>query len=80
MTGRRSHGRLSALNGVVHQGTSVTEQGWQLSVDATDRLDDGAAAQLAHLQRWLATHMRQVRLPDLTSASRISPEPENQGR
>ena len=44
---------------------SVTEQGWQLSVDATDRLDDGAAAQLAHLQRWLATHMRQVRLPDL---------------
>ena len=58
---------------------SVTEQGWQLSVDATDRLDDGAAAQLAHLQRWLATHMRQVRLPDLTSASIISPEPENQG-
>ena len=26
---------------------------------------DGEAAQLAHLQRWLATHMRQVRLPDL---------------
>ena len=24
MTGRRSHGRLSALNGVVHQGTTVT--------------------------------------------------------
>ena len=44
---------------------SVTEQGWQLSVDATDRLDDGAADQLAHLQRWLATHMRKVRLPDL---------------
>ena len=44
---------------------SVTEQGRQLSVDAPDRLDDGAAAQLAHLQRWLATHMRQVRLPDL---------------
>ena len=22
MTGRRSHGRLSALNGVVHQGTT----------------------------------------------------------
>ena len=43
----------------------VTEKGWQLSVDATDRLDDGAAAQLAHLQRWLTTHMRRVRLPDL---------------
>ena len=24
MTGRRSHGRLSALNGVVHQGSSIT--------------------------------------------------------
>ena len=24
MTGRRSHGRLSALNGVVHQGTDIT--------------------------------------------------------
>ena len=23
MTGRRSHGRLSALNGVVHQGKAV---------------------------------------------------------
>ena len=30
---------------------SVTAQGWQLSVDATDRLDEGAADQLAHLQR-----------------------------
>ena len=25
MTGRRSHGRLSALNGVVHQGNSERE-------------------------------------------------------
>ena len=25
MTGRRSHGRLSALNGVVHQGTLARE-------------------------------------------------------
>ena len=25
MTGRRSHGRLSALNGVVHQGRSTLE-------------------------------------------------------
>ena len=25
MTGRRSHGRLSALNGVVHQGISLSE-------------------------------------------------------
>ena len=26
MTGRRSHGRLSALNGVVHQGNLAVEQ------------------------------------------------------
>ena len=25
MTGRRSHGRLSALNGVVHQGNKVSK-------------------------------------------------------
>ena len=25
MTGRRSHGRLSALNGVVHQGSAKTQ-------------------------------------------------------
>ena len=25
MTGRRSHGRLSALNGVVHQGNNILE-------------------------------------------------------
>ena len=27
MTGRRSHGRLSALNGVVHQGTPALPNG-----------------------------------------------------
>ena len=27
MTGRRSHGRLSALNGVVHQGTAAPGAG-----------------------------------------------------
>ena len=26
MTGRRSHGRLSALNGVVHQGTKLPDK------------------------------------------------------
>ena len=31
MTGRRSHGRLSALNGVVHQGTSATRRRWSRS-------------------------------------------------
>ena len=28
MTGRRSHGRLSALNGVVHQGTGRALKGF----------------------------------------------------
>ena len=28
MTGRRSHGRLSALNGVVHQGTATGRGAW----------------------------------------------------
>ena len=32
MTGRRSHGRLSALNGVVHQGSRSPVQGRPLAV------------------------------------------------
>ena len=32
MTGRRSHGRLSALNGVVHQGKSTAQAQRFLSV------------------------------------------------
>ena len=34
MTGRRSHGRLSALNGVVHQGRTTPAQ----AAGVTDRL------------------------------------------
>ena len=34
MTGRRSHGRLSALNGVVHQGSSAAAR----SADRCNRL------------------------------------------
>ena len=36
MTGRRSHGRLSALNGVVHQGTLIGEGGMGQVYRATD--------------------------------------------
>ena len=37
MTGRRSHGRLSALNGVVHQGTSLADG--EVIVAETARLE-----------------------------------------
>ena len=44
MTGRRSHGRLSALNGVVHQGTCRSPSGdrcshyrWGVHVDIRAR-------------------------------------------
>ena len=37
MTGRRSHGRLSALNGVVHQGNAV------LLMDVLEHVPDDAA-------------------------------------
>ena len=48
MTGRRSHGRLSALNGVVHQGTVDVERALFTLADsqATDKarvLLDGPA-------------------------------------
>ena len=39
MTGRRSHGRLSALNGVVHQGTSP-DVNHQLTIREGDGLVD----------------------------------------
>ena len=48
MTGRRSHGRLSALNGVVHQGTLPRSPqgslpawvGWPLTGRGSHPLDD----------------------------------------
>ena len=43
MTGRRSHGRLSALNGVVHQGSASAD----FSASTTERPHEGAAHYLA---------------------------------
>ena len=39
MTGRRSHGRLSALNGVVHQGSSSSVRRRRNDADGAN--DDG---------------------------------------
>ena len=55
MTGRRSHGRLSALNGVVHQGIQaqhLVDVGPGVSEVTVDRLDatrpNGTQAQTAN--------------------------------
>ena len=37
MTGRRSHGRLSALNGVVHQGSDAHER----ALDGGEQIEGG---------------------------------------
>ena len=51
MTGRRSHGRLSALNGVVHQGSAGLELGGGLRyrVPQVGLTAEGYG-------RWLAVH------------------------
>ena len=52
MTGRRSHGRLSALNGVVHQGSGSASA--DFSASTTERPHEGAAHYL---------HLTPKRLP-----------------
>jgi TnpA family transposase len=44
---------------------TVEEDGWHLSTDAAETLDAAAQTRLGELRRWLAKHMRTVRLPDL---------------
>jgi TnpA family transposase/predicted transcriptional regulator len=44
---------------------TADEDGWHLSTDATEAPDAEAQARLGELRRWLAEHMRTVRLPDL---------------
>jgi Tn3 transposase DDE domain len=39
--------------------------GWHLSKDVAETLDAGAQTRLGDLRKWLAKHMRTVRLPDL---------------
>jgi len=44
---------------------TVEEGAWQLSKDAVETLDAAAQTRLGDLRKWLAKHMRTVRLPDL---------------
>ena len=44
---------------------TVDEDGWHLSKDAAETLDAAAQTRLGDLRKWLAKHMRTVRLPDL---------------
>ena len=44
---------------------TVEEDGWHLSKDAAETLDAAAQTRLGDLRKWLAKHMRTVRLPDL---------------
>jgi len=68
------------------------EDGWHLSADPSEKLDEAAQARLAQLKRWLSKMMRRIRLPDLlievdndlgftrhfmTPAQREDPAPED---
>lgn len=44
---------------------SVSENGWQLSVDPADKLDEAGKQRLEELKAWLAKNMRNIRLPEL---------------
>jgi hypothetical protein len=43
----------------------VDKDGWHLSTEPTEKLDQDGQDRLAHLKSWLAKHMRRVKLPDL---------------
>lgn len=44
---------------------SVDKDGWRLSTDAAETLDNAAQTRLGDLKRWLTRQMRTSRLPDL---------------
>ena len=44
---------------------TVGPDGWMVSTDPSDTLDETAQSHLNDLKAWLAEHMRQIRLPDL---------------
>ena len=43
----------------------VDKDGWRLSAEPTEKLDQEGQDRLAHLKSWLAKQMRRVKLPDL---------------
>jgi TnpA family transposase len=70
----------------------IDEDGWHLSAEPTEKLDQEAQDRLAHLKSWLSKNMRRVKLPELlievdnelrftrhflTAAQRQEPWPED---
>ena len=58
MTGRRSHGRLSALNGVVHQGTATPQHAGEWSLQGVTGVSSffwRAASRIARLSSRVAS-------------------------
>jgi hypothetical protein len=43
----------------------VDDQGWHLSADSGEKLDQEAQDRLTNLKSWLAQNMRRVKLPEL---------------
>ena len=43
----------------------LNEEGWQISSDPTEKLDNGTDKSLNPLKEWLGAHIRTVKLPDL---------------
>jgi TnpA family transposase len=43
----------------------IDEQGWRLTAEAGEKLDETAQTKLTELKSWLAKTMRRIRLPDL---------------
>ncbi len=43
----------------------LNEDGWQISSDPTEKLDDGTDKSLNPLKEWLGAHIRTIKLPDL---------------
>jgi ABC-type Fe2+-enterobactin transport system substrate-binding protein len=43
----------------------VDDQGWQLSTDSGEKLEQEAQDRLTNLKSWLAQNMRRVKLPEL---------------
>lgn len=44
---------------------SIDDQGWQLSVDQAEKLDDTAKGKLDDLNHWLSDQLRVIKLPEL---------------
>jgi hypothetical protein len=48
-----------------NQYAQLDSEGWQISSDPTEKLDDGTDKSLNPLKEWLGEHIRTIKLPDL---------------